>query len=61
MWRCKKASEFVSQSMERDMTLRERLFLRYHLLICRRCENFSKQLQVIRTACRSYLEKIDKN
>lgn len=57
MLNCKQASELLSQALDRDMTLREKISLRLHLLICHGCSNFSKQMQVMREACRSYLEK----
>ncbi len=57
MLNCKQASELLSQVLDRDMTLREKILLRLHLLICHGCSNFSKQIQVMRKACRSYLEK----
>lgn len=57
MLNCKQASELLSQALDRKMTLRESISLRLHLLICHGCSNFSKQMTVMREACRSYLEK----
>jgi hypothetical protein len=57
MLNCKQASELLSQALDRNITLREKFSLRLHLLICGGCNNFSKQIQVMREACRSYLEK----
>ena len=56
MLNCKQASELLSQALDRKMTLRENISLRLHLLICHGCSNFSKQMRVIRKACRNYLE-----
>jgi hypothetical protein len=53
MLNCKQASELLSQ----DITLREKILLKLHLLICHGCSNFSKQMTLMREACRSYLEK----
>ncbi|NOU01490.1 MAG: zf-HC2 domain-containing protein [Gallionella sp.] len=57
MLNCKQASELLSQALDRDITLREKILLKLHLLICHGCSNFSKQMTVMRKACRSYLEK----
>jgi predicted anti-sigma-YlaC factor YlaD len=57
MLNCKQASELLSQALDRDITLREKILLKLHLLICHGCSNFSKQMTLMREACRSYLEK----
>ena len=57
MLNCKQASELLSQNLDRDLSLREKILLRFHLLICHGCSNFSKQMQVLRQACRHYLDK----
>lgn len=57
MLNCKQASELMSQSQDRDISLRERLSLRLHLLFCHGCRNFSSQLQLMRAACRRYLDR----
>lgn len=57
MLNCKQASELLSQNLDREMTLRENFLLRLHLLLCHGCSNFAKQMQVVRKACRNYLEK----
>ena len=57
MLNCKQASELLSQALDRNISLREKILLRLHLLICHGCSNFSKQMAVMRNMCRSYLEK----
>ncbi len=57
MLNCKQASELLSQALDRKISLREKVLLKLHLLICHGCSNFSKQVTVMREACRSYLEK----
>ena len=57
MLNCKQASELLSQALDRNISLREKILLKLHLLICHGCSNFSKQMTVMREACRSYLEK----
>ncbi|HEV2989251.1 MAG TPA: zf-HC2 domain-containing protein [Candidatus Angelobacter sp.] len=37
--RCEKALLLMSQSIDRKLSLRERLMLRCHLFLCRRCKH----------------------
>jgi Putative zinc-finger len=50
MLTCKQASQFISQSLDRPLTLRERLALKLHLFICKYCKRFSQQLVSMRVA-----------
>lgn len=50
MLSCKEASQIISQSLDRQLTMRERFALKLHLLICKYCKQFSQQLQTIRNA-----------
>ena len=50
---CKQASQLISQSLDRSLTLRERLALKLHLFICAFCKRFSQQVRVIRVALKS--------
>ncbi len=48
MLSCKNASQIISQSLDRPLTIRERFALQLHLLICKYCKRFSQQLQTLR-------------
>jgi hypothetical protein len=50
---CKKAAKLVSQEMVRGLSRREKISLRLHLLICRLCRRYMKQVELMRTASRS--------
>ena len=50
MINCKQASQFISASLDRHLTLRERFALKLHLLLCKYCKRFSQQLQSMRVA-----------
>ena len=50
MLSCKNASQIISQSLDRPLTMRERFALKLHLLICKYCKQFSQQLHAIRVA-----------
>ena len=45
---CKHASSLLSLAEDRTLSLKERVQLRLHLLICRCCLAFQKNLKVLR-------------
>ena len=47
---CKEASELVSQGLDRELALGERLALRMHLGICKGCNRFARQMRFLRQA-----------
>lgn len=47
---CKQASQVISQSLDRRLTLRERVALKCHLFICNACKHFNQQLMALRSA-----------
>jgi Putative zinc-finger len=59
MLSCKQASEYISQSLDRKLTIRERFALKLHLLICKYCKQFSQQLQALRVAINAYVRSIE--
>ncbi|MGH9874615.1 MAG: zf-HC2 domain-containing protein [Pyrinomonadaceae bacterium] len=50
---CQNTVETISQSMERPLTLRERITVKLHLWICAWCQWYLEQLQLIRDAARA--------
>jgi predicted anti-sigma-YlaC factor YlaD len=52
MLSCKEASRLVSQSCDRSISLREHWALGFHLMICKFCRRFSRQLAQINRAIR---------
>ena len=46
---CKQASQVISQSLDRKLSLRERLALKFHLVICKACKQFNQQLIALRS------------
>lgn len=61
MLSCKQASELVSQSLDRSLTMRERMSVRLHLLICAACARFSRQLAFIQTTIEKFVSGIEQN
>jgi predicted anti-sigma-YlaC factor YlaD len=58
---CKQASQIISQSLDRPLTLRERLALKLHLLICEYCRQFSQHMQTLRVAIKQMTSSIESN
>lgn len=55
---CKHNTELLSQGQDRQLTLRERMTMRLHLMMCKGCRNFEKQLAIIRKAARDLPRKL---
>ena len=54
---CQQTVERISQSMERQLTLRERVRVKLHLWICVWCQWYMEHLHVIRNASRAQAAK----
>jgi len=48
MLTCRETTYLISQSFDRKLNLGQRLAIRTHLLMCRFCSRFNKQLKLIR-------------
>lgn len=57
MLTCKEATRRLSESLDRPLTLSERLSLRLHLAMCRGCSNYERQMVMLREACRRFLDR----
>lgn len=51
MQSCKRATELMSQRLDRELSTSEKLGLRMHLLMCRHCRKCEQQLDVIHLLC----------
>ncbi len=58
MMNCKEVSRLLSESMERKLSLSERVGLWFHLSMCKLCKGFSKDLQQLREAARRHAEDV---
>jgi hypothetical protein len=45
---CKEASKLASDSLDRRLSLRERLKLKIHMLMCGKCKNSNETMKLIR-------------
>ena len=51
---CREATSLMSQEQDRPLTLSERIGLRLHVWICNGCNNYRRQMGVLRAACRRF-------
>jgi hypothetical protein len=56
---CRHASQLLSEAMDRRLSLRERIRLQLHLLICAACRNYRRQLLLIRRAMQEGTGMVD--
>jgi hypothetical protein len=60
MLSCKEVTRIVSQGLDRNLGLGERLRLRLHLAICDGCTNFRKQMLFLRKVMGRLADSADK-
>ena len=54
MLSCKEATRLMSQALERQLTLSERISLRLHQMICVGCRRVEGQFRFLRDASRAW-------
>ena len=59
MLSCKETTVIVSQSLDRKLSLRERINVKLHLLICNACRRMVKQMKLIRALSRRHHTPVD--
>ncbi len=53
LWvKCKGATELASRAMDQRLSLRNRIALKLHHLVCAQCERYARQLSEIRRLLR---------
>ena len=58
---CKQASHLISKSLDSRLSWRDRIRLRFHLMICEACKRFSQQLIMLRLTVRKFVSGIENN
>lgn len=61
MYSCEQASKLSSRAMEEPLGRMERSLLRLHLMMCRGCTNFSRQIKFLRRASQKLPEALEKD
>ncbi len=56
---CKQAARLVSISFERKLTLREYLAMRVHLMMCKTCTFYGRQIKALRAIFTRHQEVLD--
>ncbi|MET3130175.1 hypothetical protein AAKU55_000428 [Oxalobacteraceae bacterium GrIS 1.11] len=51
---CREVHRLVSEGMDRDLSLVERIRMRLHLMVCRACTRFNGQMSLLRRAMHSF-------
>jgi len=54
---CRDITALVSQGLDKQLSLGERLAIGEHVMMCSRCRNFKSQSQFIRKAALGYTEQ----
>ena len=54
MLSCKDTSVMISRSLDRKLTLHERISVKIHLMVCSACRRMVKQIELIRDISRQY-------
>jgi hypothetical protein len=53
---CRQATRLQSQALERPLSLRERVGLKIHLVLCRWCKRYGIQIRFLRSAAQKQSE-----
>ena len=61
MFKCRDVTRLVSESMDRKMTLQERMGVRMHLIMCHLCRRHKRQLEFIRGLMAAYRRHLEQN
>ncbi|MFO1475302.1 MAG: zf-HC2 domain-containing protein [Verrucomicrobiota bacterium] len=55
---CREATRLQSLGLDRSLTFRERFGLRIHLLLCRWCRRYGKQIRFLRDAAHTHPDEL---
>ncbi len=58
MLHCREISKLVSDSMERELSFRQRMNVWMHLAMCRLCSGFARQVRLLRRAAHDNPERL---
>jgi hypothetical protein len=58
---CKEASRLQSEALDHPLSLSKRLGLKFHLLLCKWCRRYGKQIEFLHTAAKQLPEQDSKS
>ena len=61
MYSCAEAARLSSRALEEPLKPSERVLLRMHLMMCRGCTNFARQLDFLRRTAHKLPAALDKD
>jgi predicted anti-sigma-YlaC factor YlaD len=61
MYSCEQASKLSSRALDEPLGRVDRALLRLHLMMCRGCTNFSRQIEFLRRASQRVPEALEKD
>jgi hypothetical protein len=53
---CKEIAALVSENMDRQLPIRQRLPIRFHVMMCSLCRRYEKQLHLLRHGAHHYAD-----
>jgi len=59
MMNCQNATQLISASQERPLSLSEKMGLKIHLLMCSGCKNFSLQVPFLSQVMKAYAKGLN--
>jgi len=59
MLNCHDATRLMSEAQERELSLMERMSLKFHVSMCSGCKNFKEQMSTLRSMSRNYTKRSD--
>jgi len=59
MLNCQEVTRLVSEANERKLSVRERMEIRFHVMMCGPCTNFANQINFMHEAMRAYVSGKD--
>ena len=60
MLNCKQAAVLMSQGMDKELGMRQKMSLQMHLMMCSGCRNFRAQMEFLRQGCQKLSRKESK-
>lgn len=59
MLNCTEVTRLYSESLEHPLTLRQRMAVQSHAMMCSGCRNFGKQMHQLRSLSQQYVDRKD--